>query len=428
MYLIYEQRAVQSHFEGGSATARPTTTTPQDAAAVPSRPRPPQSRLQALLSWPFSLVWAILSYISRFVTRPAIASTAQRQDARSVADRFLREFEAKYGEQHLDFFQGGYSQCLEIARRELRLLLVILQSDEHDDTDEFCRNTVASDELIEYVRQNNVLVWGGNVREAEAFQALTFTSPPKKVGSTLQATAYPFMAIIGLQVPNPPSTTAPKMTVMDRLEGLLTPASVIRRFDSVIERYGATLNRLRLERDQRDKERQLREEQDRAYQDSLRADQEKERQAREKREAAARAEEEAQRAEEERRIQAMKREQYIQWVCRHLPEEPSADYEGEVTKLSFRLADGERVIRKFRGDESLDSLYKFVEAYPVLKSHADVSGATEPEEYHHTYSFTIHSPFPRTVYHADHERKLSDEKSLWPTATLIVDNNDDAEE
>lgn len=34
----------------------------------------------------------------------------------------------------------------------------------------FYRQTLTSNELIDYLQQKNVLVWGGNVRESEAFQ------------------------------------------------------------------------------------------------------------------------------------------------------------------------------------------------------------------------------------------------------------------
>ena len=82
-------------------------------------------------------------FIARLLSRPSItshtSSQQQRQDPRSVAARFLREFEMKYGESHLEFYQGGYSQALENARRDLRYLMVVLQSDEHDDTEQFSR-------------------------------------------------------------------------------------------------------------------------------------------------------------------------------------------------------------------------------------------------------------------------------------------------
>lgn len=95
------------------------------------------------------------------------------------------------------------------------------------------------------------------------------------VSNTLQATMYPFMAIITLQSSNNSSSRAMKMSVVDRIEGLADVSTIIRRFDTMIQRYGGAINRLRMERDQRDMERRLREEQDRAYLESLKADQEK---------------------------------------------------------------------------------------------------------------------------------------------------------
>lgn len=71
---------------------------------------------------------------------------------------------------------------------------------------------------------------------------------------------------------------------------------------------------------------------------------------------AARVEEEARRMERELELLEEKRKQYIRYLCKTLPAEPDASYEGQIAKLSFRLADGERVIRKFRQDESLEVL------------------------------------------------------------------------
>jgi FAS-associated factor 2 len=94
-----------------------------------------------LFSWPFNIVWgfslSIIQLAIRLLHRPSI--TPPRRDPRSEADRFLREFESNYGTRHPEFFPGGYSQALAKAKEELKYLLVILQSDEHDDTDKFCR-------------------------------------------------------------------------------------------------------------------------------------------------------------------------------------------------------------------------------------------------------------------------------------------------
>lgn len=61
------------------------------------------------------------------------------RDTRVLAYEFIQAFELNYGQTHVDFFQGGYSQALEKARKELRFMLVVLQSDDHDDTELFCR-------------------------------------------------------------------------------------------------------------------------------------------------------------------------------------------------------------------------------------------------------------------------------------------------
>lgn len=53
---------------------------------------------------------------------------------------------------------------------------------------------------------------------------------------------------------------------------------------------------------------------------------------------------------------------------------------------------------------------------------------TIPEGYVHKYKFTLHSAYPRTVYQADSEKQIIDEKSLWPSATLIVDMDEEEEE
>lgn len=57
-----------------------------------------------------------------------------------------------------------------MAKSELKFLVVYLHSDEHDATDNFCRETLADSELLSYLRANEFLIWGGNVKEAEGFQ------------------------------------------------------------------------------------------------------------------------------------------------------------------------------------------------------------------------------------------------------------------
>ena len=74
---------------------------------------------------------------ARLLSRPTI--TNKPRDPRVLAFEFIETFEQNYGQHHVEFFKGGYSQALEKARKDLRFMLVILQSDDHDDTKEFNR-------------------------------------------------------------------------------------------------------------------------------------------------------------------------------------------------------------------------------------------------------------------------------------------------
>ncbi|KAL0072882.1 hypothetical protein J3Q64DRAFT_1823780 [Phycomyces blakesleeanus] len=414
------------------ATTRPAPSTPRQAP----RPRQPSARtfrLFSFLVWPFGIAWQItwaaLSFASRFLGRSSITTSSssprrststRNQDPQVLANEFLSEYEEKYGTTHPTFFQGGYSQALEVARRELRFLWVILQCDDHDATPKFCSEILSSDELSTFLNNNNILVWGGNVRNTEA----------NRVSNTLHATTYPFAAAIALQPPVGPSASA--MTVLERFEGFNSPADLIAKWEAVLQRHGGGLNRLKMERDQRDLERRLRQEQDKAYHDSLKADQEKERKAREEREAEKEAEKEAERLEQIRLDNIEKRLKYIRYLSTKLEDEPSADYEGKVARLSFRLGNGDRVIRKFKADLPIEAIYEFVEAYPLLKEYKETGkkeeNETPPTDYVHKYKFTIISPYPRKVYDVKSDQTLMDDKSLYPSANLIVDTEEEEED
>jgi FAS-associated factor 2 len=92
------------------------------------------------------LIKHFLLRIARYFTRQSITGgnrsvplSQQRQDPQAIAARFLREFEDQFGTTHVEFFPGGYSQALETAKSQLSFLMIVLQSDEHDDTPSFCQ-------------------------------------------------------------------------------------------------------------------------------------------------------------------------------------------------------------------------------------------------------------------------------------------------
>ncbi|KAI9470763.1 MAG: hypothetical protein EXX96DRAFT_491244 [Benjaminiella poitrasii] len=291
-------------------------------------------------------------------------------------------------------------------------MLVLLQSNDHDDTEHFCRTVLASNRLIDFINDKQILVWAGDVCESEAH----------KVSYTLQATTYPFMALIALQTSLGSST--PKMSVIERIEDCQHPEELISQIDIAIERHGTVMNRLKHEREQREYERQLRVDQDKAYRESLKLDQEKARKAQEAKDAEERIKKEKELEAQRIALLKEKRAEYIRYLYAQLPEEPlKAD---KVAKLSFRLANGDRVVRQFPQDATVETLYRFVEVYPLLKDGVKKQDIQEPpSDYTHQYKFTVHSPYPRMEYPPDDSKTLSEIKSLWPRATLVVDAVDD---
>jgi len=135
--------------------------------------------------------------------------------------------------------------------------------------------------------------------------------------------------------------------------GISSPENLIARLTISIDRHGPSLQRIRNERAGHEAARQIRAQQDDAYLASLRADQEKERKARELADAQKLAEERARKEEDARQLLALNKEDWRQWALANLPDEPHKS-ETEVAKLSFRLANGERVVRKFRATDTVE--------------------------------------------------------------------------
>ncbi len=86
-----------------------------------------------------------------------------------------------------DFYMGSYESALRVAEKEMRPMCVVLVSEEHDDVADFkrcvrflaenlfhllnkCRSTLVDEELNRILRENDFVVWGGDVRDYEASQ------------------------------------------------------------------------------------------------------------------------------------------------------------------------------------------------------------------------------------------------------------------
>ena len=304
---------------------------------------------------------------------------------RDTAARFAREFEEEYGSHSLHFFENGYAQAYDLAKKDLDFLLVVLISPEHDDTSTFVRETLLSQEVTDYINdpQNNIILWAGNVQDSEAYQ----------VSSALNCSKFPFTALIA----HTPQDSSTSMSTIARITGLLPPSTFVPRLRAAITQHSAALDRVRVTRSEHQAARNLREEQNSAYERSLAQDRERARQRREAEAARLRAEQ-----EEYAKFKAEERDQrnlrhWKSWRAQAIAPEPGPEIK-DVTRVSIRMTSGERVVRKFAANAKTEELYAFVECYDVLQSGDRSSASTKPPGYEHVYKFRLVSPMPRVVY------------------------------
>lgn len=343
---------------------------------------------------------------------------------RDTAARFKREFEEEYGATDLPFFEGGIAQAHDLAKKELKFLLVILLSPEHDDTASFVRDTLLAPDVANFIKDpaNNIVLWGGNVLDSEAYQ----------VSREYTCTKYPFSALVCLT----PKEGSTRMGIVKRLGGTMPAATYLSELQGAIEKYGADMEGARAERSAQEVSRSLRNQQDSAYERSLAIDRER---AREKREAAAAAAEAEKKAQEDAaaaEILAAKREQWKRWRAQRILEEPPTSNK-EVVRLALKMPEasgGGRIVRRFPQDAPVEELYAFVECYDVLQGDDadddDDDGGTgpreQPDDYQHKYQFRIASTLPRVVYEVSTTDTLG--ATIGKSGNLIVEEVVDVEE
>ncbi|KAJ9479124.1 UBX domain-containing protein 3 [Pseudozyma hubeiensis] len=407
------------------------------------------------LTFPLSIASGILLFLARLLRIRTLfpslfggspgSRTLSRSDPRTSAENFVRELEQDTGASSSrsavspedsasrappskalpPFFIGGYSDALRTAKEQIKILAIVLVSREHGDVDRFKQNTLTDSDLVELLSRDDFVVWGGDVREREAYQ----------VATTLQASTYPFVAFIALQPSRSSSrssaatsSSSPRAAVLSRLEGspsTATSAATIASHisDVLLPRTRTYLDRLRAEKRRREMERQLRADQDRAYQEASRRDAERITQKREEERLKA-LEVQRLRDEQERKEQVERKKQAWQrWAHHHLvPAEPVAS--ADAVKLSFRLPSGKTLTRLFSPADTVDAVFAFVETSSI-STDADGDTSQKPQGYEHEFKFNLVTGYPRKRIEAAHigNKQLKDVDGLAQGASLIVEGH-----
>lgn len=240
------------------------------------------------------------------------------------------------------FFEGSFSQALQAARRDLKLLVVYLHSENARYTQAFC-TTVLNHALIRSMLDESFVLWGGDIARMESHQ----------VSQMIRARSYPCFCVL---LP----ASVDDVRVIGVVTGEVQVDQVVALLTACLEEMESHRAEIVARREQQSEDRALREAQDREYQEAVEADRRREEErrrevrAREEAERAAaeernKAEEEARKLEAERqRLQEKRREQAI-----------SLEAEGgsATARVALRLPAGQRIQRKFRPDATLADVY-----------------------------------------------------------------------
>ncbi|KAI0683522.1 hypothetical protein C8Q76DRAFT_762755 [Earliella scabrosa] len=355
-----------------------------------------------------------------------------------------------------DFFLGGYEEFARTCQRDVKIGCVVIVSEEHDDDAEFKRSTLTDPSLLRVIQENEILVWGGDIRDREAWSA----------AQKLQATTYPFVAFIALQPRRAPASAAPPsptMTILSRHQGPSIPSTsaptaaqtLVKHLDEqLLPRVNPFLVTLRAQAAERERERALRAEQDRAFEESRRKDAERIEQRRSEERAAAEAkkraaEEEARAAEERQKAEAAKeqwaahRMAWRRWIRRGLvlrEPRPGETGRGKTMRVGVRMPDGRRAVRFFGEGDALTALYAFVDSLfipPELVQDADPTSPPEggwvgedglagemqrsgrtPEKW---WGFRLVLAYPRREIPWEAERKIGEVDVLKGGGQVVVE-------
>lgn len=333
---------------------------------------------------------------------------------RDTAARFKREFEEEYGPHTLPFFDNGYAQALDLAKKELKFLLVVLLSPEHDDTASFTHDTLLSPEVAAFINDpsNNIILWAGNVQDSEAYQ----------VSTALRCTKFPFAALIS----HTPRNGSTAMSVIARLAGPMPPSTYVAKLQSAISTYAPQLAEVRSARSAQEFERNLRQEQDSAYERSLAQDRERARQRREAEAAQAAAEKKAAEKAEAAAAHAVNLDTWRRWRAQQIIPEPPATAKDSV-RIGLRMPESaERVTRRFTADASIEELYAFVECHQVIRQEASAAIVSKPLNFEHKYGFRLVSPMPRVIYGLEEGGTIGER--IGRSGNLIVEPIDEDDE
>lgn len=252
------------------------------------------------------------------------------------------------------FFEGSFTQALQTAQRELKLLVVFLHSEHARDAQSFCTNVLGND-IVKTMLDEGFVLWGGDIARMEAHH----------VSQMIHARQYPCFCVL---LP----ASVDEIRVIGAVQGEVQVDSTIALLVGCSEEMDSHRSEIVARSAQHVEDRYLREEQDREYQQALEMDKKRQ----EERAAQERVERESQREAEE--LRKKEEEEFARFEADRISLDtelkrqaaalgvPGAD---ATVCIALRLPAGQRVQRKFRPTAPLSEVYVWASCVGYLSEH-----------------------------------------------------------
>ncbi|KAL7161706.1 hypothetical protein ACSBR2_042224 [Camellia fascicularis] len=310
---------------------------------------------------------------------------------------FLSSFEQQYGTTHPFFYACRFVEALKIAEDDHKFMFLYLHSPEHPFTPSFCRETLCSEVVVQFLDANFVC-WGALANRGEGLQ----------MGATLQPASFPFYAIVA-------PASGDNLAVLQQIEGPVSPAELVEILQRTMEEQGLAFGSARAkEKEKRRADQRLREEQDAAYAAALQADQEREILTKNSH-SEARVQ---QQAEASNRVNNEKDKQSATNIQPSKVKEATTSREAQpkdaasrgngaqVTQILIRFPNGEKREQSFLSSDKVQAIYRYIDS-------VGLGGGVG--------NYRLISSFPRKVYGVDQMGLSLKDAGLHPRASLFLE-------
>ncbi|KAG0689442.1 hypothetical protein C6P40_005051 [Pichia californica] len=332
---------------------------------------------------------------------PSLSSTTSNLPDSVINESHLHEIERP------DFLECSYSQALYIVKKEMTWLMVYIESDKNKESIDFTHDVLINKKFLKFIKDRNILIWGGDICDSEAFQTC----------NQFNITKLPFLGLLCLTVNQIPTSSgiqqsAPVLSLVSKIQGYKNLNTTLNKLDKSYKKYNPVVSQLKLTNSvlNHDLTRT-------AYENSIQRNQ----QTRQER---SNNNSNSNNSNSNNNITTNESHSLRAWLkWRKSQLRPECNEPGQYSRIAIKLPDGRRIQLKINKDCSLEEIYAIVECNYLNDVRIDESVTYNLPTNHsvHQYPFDIYSLMPKELLPSDTYSTINNNPLIFPNANLIVE-------